>query len=61
MRKNKTINVLIEDNENEFIIPPKKMVILSKIKNNENKCSNKPKNSIISIKGIGKIITLKNS
>ena len=41
MRKNKTINIFLEDNENEYIIPPKKMVILSKIKNNDNKYSNK--------------------
>ena len=48
IRKNKTINIFLEDNENEYIIP-KKMVILSKIKNNENnennenKCRNKTK------------------
>lgn len=41
MKKNKTINIFLEDNENEFIIPPKKMVILSKIKTNDNKYNNK--------------------
>ena len=41
MRKNKAINIFLGDNENEFIIPPRKMVILSKIKNIENKYSNK--------------------
>ena len=41
MKKNNTINIFLEDTKNEFIISPKKMVILSKIKNNDNKCSKK--------------------